>query len=372
MSDSNTIVNDTPKKISTKAISWAKLSALVAVVNFGLVLFNFTYLKLRPFYLSFFPSLVKAYDPFKGIDSSLPNSEYLKTADGFWRIDAFFICFFGVEFLIKTLFHQRRKPGVTWLDFVLRRWYEVFLLLPIWQGWRMLPVLVRLHKSGLVNLDRAVAQITYEPVAYLADTMSEYMMVRLINQAQSSIEQGDAARVLLQQQPYLHVNQENTIEQITNRILELTIYKVLPQVQPGLEDLLHHNLESTIKQSDFYQILQTFSPVNILPPEMTEQLANYLAKTAVDVVANTYEDDKGRKIIDNFSQEFNQSLRRELQDEKTLGELQSLLSDLLEEVKLNYIQGGLKIDPEKTFTEIESLREVTDNSQGSAVLNENR
>lgn len=225
----------------------------------------------------------------------------------------------------------------------MRRWYEVFLLIPIWRGWRLLPVLVRLHKSGLVNLDRAFAQITYEPVAYLADTMSEYMMVRFINQAQSSIEQGDAARVLLQEQPYLHVNQENTIEQLTNRILELTIYKVLPRVQPGLEDLLHHNLESTIKQSDFYQILQTFSPVNILPKEMTEQLANYLAKTAVDVVANTYEDDKGRKIIDNFSQEFNQSLREELQDEKTLRELQSLLSDWLEEVKLNYVQGGVRV-----------------------------
>jgi len=140
--------------------------------------------------------------------------------------------------------------------------------------------------------------------------------------------------------------------------LDLTIYKVLPQVQPDLEELLHHNLETTIKQSDFYQIVQNFSPINILPTEMTEQLANYLAKTAVDVVSTTYEDDKGRKILDNFSQEFNQSLRRELQDEKTLGELQSLLSDLLEEVKLNYIQGGLKSDPDQTFTEINSLREV--------------
>lgn len=360
MSDSNAIVKDTEVTLSSRAISWAKVSALVALVNFLLVLFHFSYLPLRPLYLSYFPSLVKVYDPFKGIDSSFPNSEYLKNTDGFWRIDAFFICFFGVEFLIKTLFHQRRKPGVTWFDFVLRRWYEVFLLIPIWQGWRILPVLVRLHKSGLVNLDRIFAQITYEPVAYLADTMSEYMMVRFINQAQSSIEQGDAARVLLQQQPYLHVNQENTIEQITNRILELTIYKVLPKVQPGLEDLLHHNLETTIKQSDFYQILQTFSPVNILPKEMTEQLANYLAQTAVDVVATTYEDDEGRKIIDNFSQEFNESLRRELQDEKTLSELQSLLSDLLEEVKLNYIQGGLKSDPEETLIEIDSLREATE------------
>lgn len=361
MSDSNTTVNSTDVKSSKKAFSWAKLSALVAVVNFLLVLFHFSYLQLRPVYQSYFPGLVIIYDPIKGIDSSLPNPEYLKSTDGFWRIDAFFIGFFWAEFLIKSLFHTRRKPGVTWFDFVLRRWYEVFLLVPIWQGWRILPVLVRVHKSGLVNLDRAFAQITYEPVAYLADTMSEYMMTLFINQAQSSIEQGDAARVLLEpQQPNLHVKQESTIEQITNRILDLTIYKVLPQVQPGLEQLLHHNLESTIKQSDFYQILQNFSPINILPREMTEQLANYLAQTAVDVVATTYEDDKGRKIIDNFSQEFSQSLRRELQDEKTLGELQSLLSDLLEEVKLNYIQGGLKSDAEETFTEINSLREPTE------------
>ncbi|MEG5016769.1 MULTISPECIES: hypothetical protein [unclassified Microcoleus] len=358
MSDSHTTVNNTEVKLSKKAISWAKISALVGVVNFLLVLFHFSYLQLRPVYQSYFPGLVKIYDPIKGIDSSLANPEYLKSADQFWRIDTFFIGFFGAEFLIKSLFHTRRKPGVTWFDFVLRRWYEVFLVMPIWQGWRILPVLVRLHKSGLVNLDRVVAQVTYEPVAYLANTMSEYMMVRFINQAKSSIKQGDVAQMLLAQQPYLHVNQENTIEQITKRILDLTIYKVLPQVQPDLEELLHHNLEATIKQSDFYQILQTFSPINILPTEMTEQLANYLAQTAVDVVATTYEDDKGRKILDNFSQEFNQSLRRELQDEKTLAELQSLLSDLLEEVKLNYIQGGLKSDPVQTFTEINSLRGV--------------
>ncbi|EGK87319.1 hypothetical protein D0A34_02830 [Microcoleus vaginatus PCC 9802] len=358
MSDSHTTVNNTDVKSSKKTISWAKMSALVAVVNFLLVLFHFSYLQLRPVYQSYFPGLVKIYDPIKGIDSSLANPEYLTSADQFWRIDTFFIGFFGAEFLIKSLFHTRRKPGVTWFDFVLRRWYEVFLVIPIWQGWRILPVLVRLHKSGLVNLDRAVAQVTYEPVAYLANTMSEYMMVRFINQAKSSIKQGDAAQMLLAQQPYLHVNQDNTIEQITKRILDLTIYKVLPQVQPDLEELLHHNLETTIKQSDFYQIVQNFSPINILPTEMTEQLANYLAQTAVDVVSTTYEDDKGRKILDNFSQEFNQSLRRELQDEKTLGELQSLVSDLLEEVKLNYIQGGLKSDPVQTFTEINSLRGV--------------
>ena len=57
MSDSNKIVNDTEVKLSARAISWAKISALVALLNFLLVLFHFSYSPLRPLYLSYFPSL---------------------------------------------------------------------------------------------------------------------------------------------------------------------------------------------------------------------------------------------------------------------------------------------------------------------------
>jgi len=357
MAVSNTTLNSTGKKAHQWGSSWAKVSAMLALVNFLLVIFNSSYIQLRPVYLPYLPSVVSVYDPIKGIESNVPTVQSLKLIDSFWKIDIFFMFFFAVELFGGTFILSRSKPGLNWFNALLRRWYEVFLLIPIWQGLRMLPVLVRLHKSGLVNLNRIVAQITYEPVAYLGDTMSEYIMVRLINQAQSSLKKGEAAKLLLQQQPYLHVNQINTVEEIANRILELTIYKVLPRVQPHLEELLHHNLEGAIKQSDFYQILQGFSPINILPVEVTEQLANYLARTAVDVVSTTYENGKGRELMDGISQEFKETLRQELQDENTLSEIQFLLADLLEEVKLNYIQGGLKSDPEEILREIAKLRQ---------------
>lgn len=357
-SSTNLISAPHPISPSRWGIRWAKVSALVTVANFCLVLFNLTYLQVRPFYARYLPSLVTLYDPIKVIQPANDKPLFLKTSDHFWVIDRFFIVFFAIEFLVETWFLSRRKPGLTWLDAILRRWYEVFLFIPLWQGLRIFPVLVRLYRAQLLNLNRLVAQLTYEPIAYLADTLSEYMIVRVINHAQKSIEQGEATRLLLQPSPERSVSQNRLLEQIINRFVELTIYKVLPRVQPELEALVHSNLENAIKQSDFYQILQGFSPIDILPTEATEQLATYLAQTAVDVVATTYEEGTGRKLIDSLSQEFNDTLRRELQNETTLAEIQVLLSTILEEVKLNYIQGGIKPDPEETFLEIYKLRQV--------------
>lgn len=338
-------------------VNWLKISALVALINYGFVLFHFSYPLLRDFYATYFPNLVTIYDPIKGITVKGPGLSVTKSTDGFWQIDQFFIAFFALEFLTRTFLLSRRKTDLTWFGAMLRRWYDIFLFLPFWQGWRILPVLTRLHKARLINLKLLLADLTYEPIAYFAGPMSEYMMVRLINQARKSVEQGEATRLLLQPQPYLHVNQINTVELITSRILELTIYKVLPQVQPNLEQLLRHNLESTIKQSDFYQMLQGFSPIELLPKDSMEQLANYLTQIAVESLATSYEDGKSRQIIEGLTQEFGEALRRELQDQRTQAELQSLLSDLLEELKLNYIQGGLKVDVEETLTEIARLRQ---------------
>ncbi|MGE5656015.1 MAG: hypothetical protein ACM37W_05320 [Actinomycetota bacterium] len=339
---------------------WSKFSASIALLNLLLVLFNSTYIPLRPIYFRYVPRLVTVYDPIKGVESNTSSASVLTITDGFWQIDRFFICFFAIELLVQAFLLRFRKPGKVWTDTLLRRWYEVFLLIPFWREFRMLPVLVRLHKSGLINLDRVVDQIIAEPTLYLANTLSEYIIVRLINQAKKSLQQGEAARFLLQPQPYLHVNQSNTIEQILNRLLDLTIYKVLPQVQPNLEAVVHHNLERAIKQSDFYQMMAGFSPMGLVPTEVTEQLANYLAKTAVNVVATAYEDDRGRELIESLTQDFKETLRQELQDQNTLLELQLLLADLLEEFKLNYIQGGLKIGSADTLAEIDRLRQAVE------------
>jgi len=63
-----------------------------------------------------------------------------------------------------------------------------------------------------------------------------------------------------------------------------------------------------------------------------------------------------------LTQQFQDSLREELKDEETLRELQSLLSDLLEEMKLNYIQKSKEEDPEERMEELERLQQVAEES----------
>ncbi|MBE9125678.1 MULTISPECIES: hypothetical protein [unclassified Coleofasciculus] len=308
--------------------------------------------------LSFFDSQIRpllASNYYRYVDE---NGQFV---DRFWQIDLYFIAFFGIEFLIQTFLVYQRHSELTWADAMWRRWYDGLLLLPTWRWLRIIPVLVRLHRSGLVNMQRVLGQMTHEPSAYLADRVSTFLMVRLINQTQDSIQQGDAARALLEPGGYVQVSDINKVDAITDRLLDLSIYKVLPQVQPDLEALLHHSLKGALQESDFYQQLKKVPGMKGLPVEVAEQFASYLAQATYEVLITSYSDLKGRQLFDYLTQHFKQALRRELQDEATQQELQLLLSDLLEEVKLNYVQRSTEQDPEATLEEADQLRQEMEN-----------
>ncbi len=277
--------------------------------------------------------------------------------DDFWRIDLYFIVFFGLELLIRSFRKSRQREDLTWGDALLRNWYDGLMLLPTWRWLRIVPVAVRLHKSGLINLERILAQVTHEPSAYLADRVGMFLMVRLINQTQEAIQTGEVAKMLLQPGDYIQVSDVDKVDAILDRILQIAIYKAVPQVQPELESLLHHSLKGAFKRSDFYHALQQIPGLAALPQEATEQLADYLSQAAYEVLATSYGDVQGRELFENLTTKFKQVLRQELQDEKTQAELQSLLADLLEEVKLNYIQGAKEDDPEEILAEAEELRD---------------
>ncbi|MGB3694279.1 MAG: hypothetical protein WBG70_17295 [Spirulinaceae cyanobacterium] len=303
--------------------------------------------------LGFFDSKIRPLLEVNYYRSVDENGQFI---DDFWRIDLYFMVFFGLEFLLRSFWKSRQREDLTWGDALLRSWYDGLMLLPTWRWLRTVPVAVRLHKSGLINLERILAQVTHEPAAYLADRVGMFLMVRLINQTQEAVETGEAAKMLLQPGDYIQVSDVDKVDAILDRILQIAIYKAVPQVQPELESLLHHSLKGAFKSSDFYQALQQVPGLSALPQEATEQLADYLSQAAYEVLATSYGDVQGRELFENLTANFKQVLRRELQDEKTQAELQSLLADLLEEVKLNYIQGAKKQDPEATLAEAEKLR----------------
>lgn len=309
--------------------------------------------------LSFFQQKIEpllAVNYFRTIDE---NGQFV---DRFWHIDLYFILFFALEFLGRTFLASRRYDDLNWPDALLRRWYDALFLLPFWRWLRVIPLSVRLHKSGLANMERILAQATHEPAAYLADRVSMFLMVRLLNQTQEAVATGEAARMLLEPQNYVQVSEIDKIDAISDRLLQLAIYKVIPQVQPNLEALLRHSLRGAFKQSDFYQMLQQIPGLAALPAEVTEQLADYLAQATYDVLASSYADLEGRELFEHLANNFKRALKEELQDEATQQELQSLLADLLEELKLNYVRSSSDNNPEATLAEAEQLRQEIEES----------
>ncbi|MEC4983730.1 MAG: hypothetical protein SAJ37_02285 [Oscillatoria sp. PMC 1068.18] len=286
--------------------------------------------------------------------------DYGQFVDDFWRLDVFFVGFFAIEYISRSFLRSLRQPKVNLLDAMLRHWYDVLMLFPVWRWLRIIPVTVKVHKSKLVNTERVLAQITHEPAAYLSDRIAQFVLVRIINQAKESVEQGELARSLLYPQPYQGVNDINEVDAIVDKILNLTIYKVLPKVQPELEELLHYSLRNAFQDSDFYQSIQQVPGLGNLPAELLENLANQLAEATVDVLASSYGDVEGRQLFDRFSADFSRNLRNELRNKETLAEIELLLADLLEEIKLNYVINSAKTDPTETMEEVDKLVENTE------------
>ncbi|MEL6440988.1 MAG: hypothetical protein AAFQ80_17245 [Cyanobacteria bacterium J06621_8] len=302
--------------------------------------------------LGFFSAKIKPLletNYYRRIDA---NGLYL---DNFWRIDIWFIVLFAVEYLGRTFWVAKQREDLNWWDTMWRYWYDALMLIPFWRWLRVIPVAVRIHKTGLFNLEKILAQITHEPAAYISNRASTFLIVRLLNQSQDAVNNGAIALLLSSATKGQQVGEADKIDKIIDRLISLTIYQVLPQVQPDLEDLLRHSLKGALKETDAYQTVKTIPGITSLPQEAVEQLADYLAQSAYDVLVNSYSDEQGKIIFDRLSNNFSDTLKHQLKDQANQSEIQVLLSDLLEEWKINYVKSSQQRDPEATLAETEKI-----------------
>ena len=275
--------------------------------------------------------------------------------DRFWLIDIWFIIFFGIEYLARTFIVARNRKDLSWLDVLLRYWYDALMCLPQWRWLRIIPVAVRLHKSKLFNLEQILVQITHEPAAYISQRVFIFSIVRLLNQSQEAISNGAIADIL-SSSPGITIGDTHKIDKIVDRLISLTIFRVLPQVQPDLEGLLRYSLKEALQKSDLYQVASKIPGFDDLPAEGIEQLADYLAQTTYDVLNNSYTDTEGKVLFNRLSKNFSRTLAKQIQDRATQSEIQILLSDLLEEWKLNYVKNSQQRDPKQTLAEAEQIQ----------------
>lgn len=284
------------------------------------------------------------------------NGEFI---DKFWLLDLPFVALFGLEFLVRTFIISRRHVGIRWIDAMLWRWYDIFLLLPVWRWLRVIPVMIRLNQSQLLNLERVRRQINEGFVANFASELTEVVLIQLINQIQVSVERGELTRWLFQSKSrqYIDINNINEVEAIASLLVNLTVYQVLPQIQPDIVAILRHNIDSVLNQSPLYRSVQNLPGLANVPQELSLQLAQSIAQNVYNAIVAAVEDPEGAKIFTQLQQHFSEALGSQVQKKQTLERIQALLCDFLEEVKLNYIKRLEGEDVEQIMEQTRHLRQ---------------
>ncbi|MBH8564263.1 hypothetical protein I8748_19070 [Nostoc sp. CENA67] len=289
----------------------------------------------------------------------------------FWLIDLPFVGLFAIELLGRCFILRRRHPSFSWLNAILWRWYDLFLLLPFWRWLRIIPVVVRLDQAQLLNLQPLRRQINQVFVANFAEELTEIVVVRVINQMQGSIQRGDLTRWLSQQQnlrPYVDINNVNELEAIAGIFLQTVVYQVLPQIKPEIVALLRHNIATVFAQVPVYRNLHNLPGLGEVQTQLSEQLATQITTNLYKAIVNAIEDPVGAKLSSQLVQHFSQALGAEVQKKHVLSEIQSLFSDLLEEIKINYVQRLSQEDIEQI---VEQTRQVRTKAPIQPVVDKN-
>jgi hypothetical protein len=276
--------------------------------------------------------------------------------DYFWVIDLPFVLIFALDFLARIRINHRRYSHLNWLDVILQRWYDLFLLLPFWRWLRMIPVSIRLHHSGFLNLEPLRAEAQRDFVISFAVELTEMVGIQVIEQMQASIRRGDLIHWLFEPEPPLvQVGSRQKVQAIANQLLDISVRKVFPKVRPNIEELVHHTILTSLYQFPGYRQLVHLPGLRRLSNQLTQKLANDLFQITYKNLAHALRDPVGAEITERLGKNFRDALEKELFKPDNLQEIQSVLIDLLEEIKLNYVRGIAEVEGEQLIEKAEQL-----------------
>jgi hypothetical protein len=279
--------------------------------------------------------------------------------DWFWAIDAPFIALFALEFLART-FYLSRYRKLSWLDAMLWRWYDVFLLLPFLRWLRVIPVLVRLDQAEVISLAPVRTQLSRGVVANISEDMAEVVVVQIIDRLQDSIDRGEVSHWFLQSvnRPYIDLNQRDEIQELATFLVETTVYKVLPKIKPDLEVFLRHTIDTVLSQSPAYQGLKAMPLVGDVPRQINERLVTEVTEGMYSAIVMALQDKVGAELVSQLIRNFGQSFSSELQERRSLKKFQTLAIEFLEEVKVNYVKRLNDQDVESILQETQQIRKI--------------
>jgi hypothetical protein len=291
-----------------------------------------------------------------------PVGENGQSVDFFFvSIDWIFFLIFSIELIGRIIYISRNHKGVTWRDAIIWRWYDIFLLLPFWRTLRVISVYMRLKQCQIKSFDRLQRQFNQIFIANFAEEIIEVVVVGVIDQMQDSIRRGELSDWLThsQSRPYIDINNTNEVAEISNIITKLAIYRILPKVQPDIEVLLQHNIESVLQSLPAYRNFQAIPGLANIPKQLTEKLVAEIFQVTYQGLTSAIEDPVGAKLSGNLVNSLGEAIAQEVKNQHTIERIQSLLIDMLEEIKINYVERLSQEDIEQIIEQTRQLRQRT-------------
>jgi hypothetical protein len=130
---------------------------------------------------------------------------------------------------------------------------------------------------------------------------------------------------------------------------------VLPKIQPQIIALLQHNIDSAFNQSSIYRNFGNLPGLGQMQSQLSEQLATQIATSLYHALVSATEDPVSAQLSRELVKRFSETLTSEIQKKQVLREIQSLLIDFLEEIKINYVQQLSEEDIEQILQQTRNL-----------------
>ncbi|MGG6241631.1 hypothetical protein ACQ4N7_23655 [Nodosilinea sp. AN01ver1] len=282
--------------------------------------------------------------------------------DYFWLIDLPFILVFAVDIISRIRASYRRKPHLTWVEAALRRWYDLFLLLPFWRGLRTISVALRLYQVDMLNLEPVRAEAQRDVVVTVGADIAGMAGIEIIEQVQNSIREGE----LLDWAAWINPNVETSSEieivaeeeiaAIANALYTIGVQDILPQVQPDIEDLVQHSIAKTLEQLPGYPKASYLPGLEQLSTQVKQGLSHSLAHGLYRTIANSLADPKGEEITARLQHNLREATAKALSQHNTRQDIEQRLISALEKFKLNYVKALAETGGETLAERTELLR----------------
>jgi len=186
------------------------------------------------------------------------------------------------------------------------------------------------------------------------------IIVRLMTQIQSLIQSGQVRQILniASTKSYVDLNDRNEIAEIIKILSQIVVERVLPFLEPEIERFLAYNLRQTIQQLPSYQKLVLIPGLGDFQDQIVRDIFQKSYGQFLQVLQMLIQSDPQFEVlIKDLVDSFRQRLSQELQAQNDLSNIEQLLVDLVEELKINYVQKLSDTDMETILEQTRLLRQ---------------